>query len=238
MCNEFREVNLTEAAPDPTIDVELRSLSRRTVRLVDVEGRPVLGCLATGQTPDIPFAARQLMTHYPPLDSAETEVIGLEVESPRVLAFHLPGRNLGATTVLGQEDREPITVTLQPCGRIHGRVLDATGKPAPGRHVYASGLPPVEMPQPEHRFHQPASIQVFTETVNTDADGRFEIRHGVLPGVRYQVAVREDDLSPAPQPAGEQRAAPAKDTPVVEPGQTVNVGNLVTVAQAKESADK
>lgn len=239
MCNEFREVNLTERDPDPTIDVELRPFSRRTVRLVDGQGRPVVGCLATGQMPDVAFAARQNMSDYPPLDSAETGVIGLEVESPRVLAFYQPESDLGATAVVRQDDREPISVTMQPCGRIEGRVVDAVGKPAPGRQVSASGIAPVELPKPEHNFG-PASFRVFTETVKTDAEGRFEIRRGVLPGIGYRVMVRENVLA-REQPVGDERTAPPskKDTPVVEPGQTVNMGDLgIPAAATKQTADE
>jgi hypothetical protein len=227
MVNEFREVKLTDSDPDPKIDVALRALTRQTVRVVDADGKPVTGCHASGQMPHVMLASRHPLGMDPPLESAETDVVGLEVESPRAIAFHHPVRNLGGILVLrdGERREEPHLVQLQSCGRIRGRLLDESGQPVTIGQVRAIGLPPVELPKSKYPGF-PLMFGVFTELVQPQPDGTFTIEN-VVPGIRYQVTLvggRLPTERPISKPAPIE--PPTMEAPVVQPGQSVDLGDL------------
>jgi hypothetical protein len=228
MVNEFREVNLGPNDPNPTMDIVLQRLSQRSVRLIDVDGQPVIGARCIGQMPDIALAARQTFQHTSPLETSETDIVGLEVESPRALAFLHPTRNIGATAVVRVEDpnNEPLTVTLRPLGRIRGRLTDNSGKPLAGVQVHGVALPPVELPKAAQSWRGYTSFPVYTESVRSKPDGSFEIEK-VVPGIRYKLNII-DNKPPIERPINSPAPPepPAKETSLIEAEQTLDLGDV------------
>ena len=240
LVNDIREVDLSPDDEEPTIDVSLRAYGRRELRLVDAEGSPVSGCKATGLYPELTTAPRRGL-HFDgaALESAETKVFGLEVESPRVVAFYHPKRNIGATLVMRHEEGrrdQPRAVTLRECGRIRGRLVDQSGRPVPGRWVRATGLSPVELPTAANATRA-ATFPVFTELVKTGADGRFEMDRRVVPGIAYKVHIY-GRATGTPRPEAEPIVYdPPKETAVIEPGRTFDMGDLAPKEKAGRPAE-
>ncbi len=227
MINEFRKISLSDGDPDPEIEVALRSLSRNRLRIVDANGRPVVGCRVSGLLPDVMFAARQSPSQQIPLQSAEADIIGLEVESPRVLAIDKPGKELGAIAVVRKEDGSPVTVTLQSGGQIRGRLLDKAGDPIVGASVMATGISPVELPTTEFR-NRPVSFRVYTSVFKTGRDGRFEIQ-GVIPGCAY--ATNFMGNGPLESLKSSEIESLRKQTSNVQPGESTDVGDIVAAVE-------
>jgi len=69
------------------------------------------------------------------------------------------------------EVKEPLTVKLEACGSVVGRILDQDGLPAAEKVV---------------RLDTDAAPDSATAKVKTDRDGRFRI-DGLVPGQTYQV---------------------------------------------------
>jgi protocatechuate 3,4-dioxygenase beta subunit len=145
-------------------------------KLVDPDGRPVTGAKVFGLNST---ATSGLMAEPPVLDGAEFTAIGLDPDHPRLAWFLNRQRTLGRTMMLpgpdAQPGRDPITVTLQPCGTLLGRVLDADGHPRPNVEVIAVIQ------------HDGLSFGGFVvDVVRTDVDGRFRIT-GLIAGVTYRL---------------------------------------------------
>ncbi len=146
-------------------------------KLVDPDGRPVAGVtafgLAWGVQGGIPAPA-------PLLDGAEFTAIGLDPDHPRLVWFLNRQRNLGRMMMLpgpdAQPGDEPVAVTLQPCGTVLGRVLDADGHPKPNVEVMAFA-----------RHEQLRFGGYGTQVARTDVDGRFRVT-GLVAGLRYSLA--------------------------------------------------
>ncbi len=82
---------------------------------------------------------------------------------------------LGAVLNLKGDVKGPLLVRLSPLGSVTGRILDEDGQPVVGGAVRVDG----------ERLVDPA-LQVWTGTVKTDRQGRFQI-DGLVPGKRYAV---------------------------------------------------
>ena len=188
MGNAYREINLAPDDPDPHVDVQLHSLNRYPIRLVDQNGDEVEGCRVTGLLPSPPLANRQHITNLPPVDSGMMDVVGLEVESPRYLAVYHNKRKIGAIVELRPQDfkgDKPREITLQPVGEIKGQLVDADGKPVVDRYVYGSVV------VKDHKIKllgmDRPPFRMSTESVKTDSEGKFSIHHYVFPNVAYVV---------------------------------------------------
>ncbi len=144
-------------------------------RLVDPDGRPVTGVTASGLRNYVGGIPVQTIL----LDEAEFSVSGLDPVNPRIVWFLNKPRTLSGALVLpgphAGPDRDPITMTLQPCGTLLGRLLDADGHPKPNVEVIA-------MIQ-----HESLRFGGFgADVVRTDVDGRFRIT-GLIAGVTYRL---------------------------------------------------
>jgi protocatechuate 3,4-dioxygenase beta subunit len=145
-------------------------------KLVDLDGRPVEGVTAYGLTwafhGGVPAQA-------PILAGAEFTASGVDPDHPRLVWFLNRQHTLGRMMILpgpdAQPGRDPITVVLQPCGTVLGRLLDADGRPKPNVEVVAL------FHHDQFRF---GSFGV--QGVRTDVDGRFRIT-GLVPGATYNL---------------------------------------------------
>ncbi len=141
-------------------------------RLVDPDGRPVTGATAFG----LSVGRGGVPAQAPILDGAEFTAIGLDPDHPRLVWFLNRQRTLGRMAMLpGSDAHDPITVTLQLCGTLLGRVIDAEGRPKPNVEVIAFI---------QHDQFQFGGYGI--ENVRTDVDGRFRIT-GLLAGLTYRL---------------------------------------------------
>jgi protocatechuate 3,4-dioxygenase beta subunit len=136
-------------------DIALERPLERKGHVVDPDGRPIAGVTVNGLSP------RELSAKT--LKGAEFTVRGLNPRAKRGLVFHHGGRNLGLyLKELPDEKLGPLTVKLQPCGSISGRIVDQDGQPVAGVHT-RGGL-----------------------EITTDKEGRFHVE-GLVPGMEYHI---------------------------------------------------
>ena len=145
-------------------------------KLVDPDGRPVGRASAFGL---------HVLSFWDDVDGRGLTVTGLERDRPRQVLFLNAERTLGRVITLPGDERGPLTVTLQPCGTLVGRVIDGQGRPRPNVGVSSSV--------------QIGTFGLAHQQARTDADGRFRIT-GLLPGLSYGLAIdkrseRVDDIT-------------------------------------------
>jgi RNA polymerase sigma factor (sigma-70 family) len=134
-------------------DIALERPLERKGRVVGPDGETIPGVTVSGLLP------RWYVSET--LKGAEFTVRGLNPRSKRQLIFHHKGKNLGfCLKNLPEEKLGPLTIKLQPCGSISGRVVDQDGQPVAGVHLDQG------------------------RTVTTDKQGRFRVA-GLVPGTRY-----------------------------------------------------
>src|SRR5262249_38081168 len=139
--------------------------------VLDPEGKPLAGCRTLG-TRSMPYWDRR------PLDGSTFEVTALAPRQSRHLMVYHEGRRLGGSVVIGKDDEGPLTVRLQPCGVVTGRLLDDEGRPLTNLEMLNAGF----------RDEEP-NEGVFHRRCPVDADGRFRIE--VIPGVGYRGGVQK-----------------------------------------------
>jgi 5-hydroxyisourate hydrolase-like protein (transthyretin family) len=143
--------------------------------VVGPTGEPLAGVKVSGLTS---------MPDAEVLPSASFTVEGLNPRVPRRLSFYHGEKRLGKTLTLRGEQPEALTVRLEPCGEVIGRVVDRAGKPAADTRVFFY--------RPDNDMHVQAK---------TDPQGRF--RAALVPGLGYGYGVPRligdfDDLEVGP----------------------------------------
>jgi RNA polymerase sigma factor (sigma-70 family) len=158
--------------PDDKAEMLTRDAALEPARLVKgtvlgPDGKPRAGALVFGLSRSSPFSSDRLR-------GDTFTVRGFDPRRFHHLVF-LHQDRLGAVLNLKGEVKEPLTVRLAPLGSVTGRILDEDGQPVVGGPVRVDG----------ERLVDPA-LQVWTETVKTDRQGRYRI-DGLVPGKRYTV---------------------------------------------------
>jgi RNA polymerase sigma factor (sigma-70 family) len=154
-------INPNETAEMPALDLTLPPAGTVQGCLIGPDGAPLAGVEVVGLTalPDEEM-----------LDTASFTVTGLNPRRSRDLFFHHRGRELGKVVTIPGDQKEPLTVQLDPCGSIVGRLLNQRGNPMPGITVWLRGGRGLEIPS------------------QTDRDGRF--RGSVPTGQKYSLGVQ------------------------------------------------
>jgi RNA polymerase sigma factor (sigma-70 family) len=185
--NALALINPSERAEMPALDLTLQPGCTVRGRLVGPGGTPLTGVEVVGLTarPDEEV-----------LDSASFLVRGLNPRRGRDLCFHHRARGLGQVVTIRGDEPGPLTVRLDPCGSVVGRLLDKRGNPVPGVRVRLSGR---------------RGLEVVAET---DREGRF--RAALPPGQTYSLGVYS--LRALARNVGEEVE--------VEPGGSKDLGDL------------
>jgi RNA polymerase sigma factor (sigma-70 family) len=168
--------------------------------IVGADGRSLTGVSVTGLNV-------QAFRSTEPLSAAEFTVAGLSPNRPRLVTFLHKGKNLGAVLLVRPEDKGPLTVRLEPCGTVTGRLLDKAGKPLAAAGLWAY-LSDGRFQGAEGHAHMPGTA--------TDKEGRFRLE-GLVPGVSYAVNLRLGAAASQSLTGGMK----------LEAGQTKELGDLV-----------
>jgi hypothetical protein len=155
---------------DETITCEIALDRGRTVkgRVVDPDGKPLAGAYFDG----LLDVVRGLSSKPSPSSDFLIEGLG-EGASRDVLVYHKE-RKLAGSAVIGPDESGPITIKLEPCGTVIGRLVEG-GRPLAG--IAITYAPVYEDDKPETRS--------LPGTFKTDGDGRFRAE-GLAPGRKYR----------------------------------------------------
>jgi hypothetical protein len=199
------EVNPEDRAE--SIDVELQVDPGRTLTgmVVDPEGQPVTGALASGLN-----AGGDLRSRLPQLETFKV-ILGAGTKPHRAYFYHMD-RKLAGSLVIRGDEKEPLIVQLQPWGTLTGRVVDGDGRPrmnAVLRPNYS-----IAMAEP---FDPDQAM--LPEQVIIAPDGRFRIE-GLVPGLKYAANAAQGFIF---------RGEVFKDVRL-EPGETRDLGDLKAVS--------
>jgi protocatechuate 3,4-dioxygenase beta subunit len=113
----------------------------------------------------------------PTLKTERFTVRGINPAAPRRLYFYHDAKQFVGTLLVKGNEKELLTVRLQPWGTITGRLVTDDNQPLGPVQLFASNPDPSRIGIPD-RLH-------------TDRDGNFRIE-GLIPGVRYSVFFTND----------------------------------------------
>jgi RNA polymerase sigma factor (sigma-70 family) len=126
--NWCKVIDAKETDTELTVNVDLIPTSKQSVKVVDADGKPIIGSCATGVTHE-DFVHP---TSFPNTDTLS--VFNVDPKTGRLVAVVHETRKLVGTMTLTVDDKDP-TVTLGPGGTVTGRVVDENGKPLAGLGV-------------------------------------------------------------------------------------------------------
>ena len=160
---------------DESIAVDMQFERGRTVKgtLKGPGGEPVSGALMMGAED-----YRQSWGHEP-LPSAEFEVHSLGPDAKRGLLFYHEGKKLAAAYVVKPGENGPISIRLEPCGTLSGRL---TENGVPSAETQMTCDRPFEMNDARYEHGS------LPGAIKTDKDGRFRVA-GLVPGLKYSLRV-------------------------------------------------
>jgi RNA polymerase sigma factor (sigma-70 family) len=154
-------------------------------RVVGPDGQPLAGVLASSLRHDWYVDA------WPPLPkSGEFTAIGLDPEHPRLICFADHEKKLAGSVVLRGDEKEPVTVKLEPSASVTGRLLGADGQPIKNVALWFTQLPPLKPGQPRAMdvgIHVVARLPGKNPDPRTDENGRFKVEC-LIPGLKYHLA--------------------------------------------------
>ncbi len=127
--------------------------------VVGPDGKPLCGVVVCGLT-SMPDAEL--------LDGASFLVEGLNPRRTRDLSFHHKEKGLGKFLTIRGDETKPLTVHLEPCGVVLGRMVDKSGRPVSGVEIQF--------------ITEGNGLHVMTET---GRQGRF--RAALVPGLPYKL---------------------------------------------------
>jgi hypothetical protein len=158
-----------------------------------------------------------------PQPSAAFTVRGLDPRGSRVVVVFSPEKKLGKVRVVRGDEAGPLPFRLEPLSSLTGRVLGAEGRPRAGLTVRAvlslEGEDGDRLPI-HLRFSLDRHWRNLEPRAITDADGKFRL-DGLLPGLKYNLVVSEDESDDADRPVlRREGVAPA------EPGRNLDLGDL------------
>jgi len=166
----LKEIDPAQGAETANCDFAVDPGGTIHVSLVDRAGQPVSGASLQGES--------GTGEGWTPVSMKPTfDVINLAPRERRTIEIYHRERQIGKHLVFTFDEKTPwtMTVTLEPCATLVGRLVDADGVPVRGIEIHASPAPG-------------SWPWLFTPIETSRADGRFECR-GLYPGCKYDLAV-------------------------------------------------
>ena len=188
---------------EDTVKVNIKLDPGRTLKgkLIGPDGEPVVGALWLE-----PAERFEMWSTPNTLLSADFEMHVASKGKCGLLFYHKERQLAGA--YVGEPDGSgPVTVKLERCGTLTGRLIGNDGQPR--TRVYISSDRPYD--EGESRFEKGS----LPDGTRTDQDGRFRLT-GLVPGMKYSLNVWRDDTI---------FAQPVKDV-ITKAGETRDLGDV------------
>ncbi len=172
-------------------EIALEPAATVKASVVDPDGQPLKGYYVAGLTGSPRVHSSSMLPQW----SATCTFRGLDVRRPRTVVVFSPEKKLAAVQVVRGDEAAPLRIPLRPLSSLTGRVVGADGSPRAGLRVAATlsrtgegaDRLPIQLFFAGKRWL--ASLQ---PKATTGADGKFRL-DGLLPGVRYTLAVHEGE---------------------------------------------
>jgi protocatechuate 3,4-dioxygenase beta subunit/5-hydroxyisourate hydrolase-like protein (transthyretin family) len=207
--NSMQAIDVPEGAESATCDLELDPGETMRFTVADADGSPVSGYRVWGRTSSPVFHQKT------PIESPKFEAVNFRAgETRRILVYHESQNQIALVDV--QIDEHPnrhMTIQLQPCATVTGRLLDAAEAPVAGAAITLEA---------STRGFKRLPVALFTTgdelfRTATDKEGRF--RMAVVPAGSFSVDCRISD----PQRDTFQRLI---EDFAVKPGETIDLGDV------------
>jgi protocatechuate 3,4-dioxygenase beta subunit len=188
-------LDFAEGTQKATVNLSVDRGKTLAVRIEDPEGKPLPGAVVSGMTELWPIAFS--------LKKAECTLFALDGVHQRHVVFYHRERKLGGHILVRGDEKEAITVRMEPLGTVTGRLLDPDGQPIPNIEVALSM--PLKVESELFRF-----VNANREPVKTDKDGNFRLE-GVLPKLIFQLSLRKGRTYYMGEPKiGDKQLGPGK----------------------------
>jgi RNA polymerase sigma factor (sigma-70 family) len=203
--NVLAEINAARGARSVVCDLALDPGKTVTGTIVGPDGKPVQGVSIVREGSfHIPFHVQELPTaqfRLPAIGPNHPQAFVFGPKQSWTFVFRHQGRDLAAALGFKGDEAKPVTVRLQKCATLRGRLVDKNGRPRAsiGLVAGASG------DQVHIQFHG----------VRTDRDGRFRIE-GIVPGLKVSVSA----------PIVANIVSPVIPGVTLKPGETRDVGDV------------
>ena len=177
--NTLVEIDPKTGEESVTVDIGLDRGRTLKGKLVGPDGEPVAGAVMMGAEDFYQRWSEQ------PLPTAEFEVHALGPQRKRGLLFYHEAKQLAGAYVIKPDETGPLTVRLEPCGTLSGRLVDRGGLPLAGALLTCER--PILFGEDVAEFDKGA----LPSNIKTDKDGRFRVS-GLVPGLKYTLKAWKD----------------------------------------------
>ncbi len=162
----FAEVDIAEAAESFELNFQLDSGKKIAIAMTDPAGEALEGVKVQGH---------ERFSWWKEIPDATFDALAFKIGEKRTMLFHHPDRRLGKVVrvTAGEDADQKLSVQLQPCVTVRGRLVDRDEEPISGARIRIDVSPSED-------------FAPNLKNVSTDADGRFEHTE-VLPGSEYAV---------------------------------------------------
>lgn len=162
----FSEVDIAETTESFELNFQLDSGKNISIAMTDPAGKNLEGVKVQGH---------ERFSWWKEMPAATFEAAAFKLGEKRTILFHHPERRLGKVVrvTAGEEADQKLSVQLQPCVAVGGRLVDKDKEPISGARIRIDVSPSED-------------FAPNLKNVSTDADGRFEHAE-VLTGSEYTV---------------------------------------------------
>jgi hypothetical protein len=195
----LKEINPPPGTESVVCDLVLDPGGKVRITLVDGAGKPV-------EDGDFLHVEPGFAVMWGRRDSP-FEIAGLAPKESRTYQVTQWQRKIAKVFTFDYDDKasNALTITLEPCATVRGRLLDEGGSPLKNVQVYASGI----------RKNR-ATFDLYPFGPVTDADGRFVIENLAAGCDSYKISAMHPQLDP---PTVAEKVAFA-------PGKTIDLGEI------------